>query len=304
MNDRGLPGGVEQTVLETGDGRGNPRRTEVRYRVAGPKDADPVVLLHGIGLDAADISFRHLLSELAVNRRVYALDFPGHGGSEKPRISYTTRLFERTLRSFLRDRGLEQPALVGISMGGAVALGHALEHGAERLVLVNSYGLGADAPWRPAAAAMLRTPFAHRSWWAGIGSSRTAVREHLRTMTGGSPPDGLVTDVYEVVRSAAVGRTVSSWQRDEFRAGGLRTNYADRLEDLDAATLFIHGKQDPLLPASWSVEAAERTGASLTVFDDCGHWTPREAPERFGENVRQFLAGQRESTTRGPERPR
>jgi len=284
-------GEVRHTTVETGDGRGNPRETELRYRVAGPEDAPPVVLLHGIGLDAADVSFRHLLPALAEDRRVYAPDLPGHGGSEKPRLSYTTRFFRRATREFVTDRGLDQPSLVGVSMGGGVALGHALAHGADRLVLVNSYGLGADAPWRPAAAAMLRTPFAHRGWWAGIGSSRTAVREHLRTMTGGAPPDDLVADVYEAVGSAAVGRTVSSWQRDEFRTDGLRTDFSDRLDELDTETLFVHGKRDPLLPASWSVTAAEETGASLEVFGDCGHWTPREAPERFARSVRRFLAG-------------
>jgi pimeloyl-ACP methyl ester carboxylesterase len=284
-------GEVRHTTVETGDGRGNPQETELRYRVAGPVDAPPVVLLHGIGLDAADVSFRHLLPALAEDRRVYAPDLPGHGGSEKPRLSYTTRFFRRATREFVADRGLDQPSLVGVSMGGGVALGHTLAHEVDRLVLVNSYGLGADAPWRPAAAAMLRTPFAHRGWWAGIGSSRTAVREHLRTMTGGTPPDDLVADVYEAVGSAAVGRTVSSWQRDEFRADGLRTDFSDRLDELDAETLFVHGKRDPLLPASWSVAAAEETGASLEVFGDCGHWTPREAPERFARSVRRFLAG-------------
>lgn len=282
-------GEVRHTSLETGDGRGNPRETEVRYRVAGPPDADPVVLLHGIGLDAADVSWRYLLPTLAEDRRVYAPDFPGHGGSEKPRLSYTTGFFDRVLRAFLADRDLDCPALVGVSMGGAVALGHALSYEAERLVLVDSYGLGADAPWRPAAAAMLRTPFAHRGWWATVGSSHASVREHLRTMTGGSPPDDLVADVYAAVQSAAVGRAVSSWQRDEFRAGGLRTDYSGQLDALDTETLFVHGKRDPLLPASWSVDAAARTGASLAVFDDCGHWTPREAPERFGRVVDEFL---------------
>jgi pimeloyl-ACP methyl ester carboxylesterase len=284
-----LPGEHRDTTLETGDGRGSPRETRVRYRVAGPEDAPPVVCLHGIGLDAADVSFRHLLPALADDHRVYAPDLPGHGGSDKPRLSYTTAFFERTLQRFLADRDLDRPTLVGVSMGGGVALGHALDHAVERLVLVNSYGLGADAHWRPAAATMLRTPLAYQGWWASIGSSRTMVREHLRAMTGGAPPDDLVADVHEAVQSSAVGRTVASWQRDEFRADGLRTDHSDRLDDLDAPALFVHGKRDPLVPASWSVDAAEATDGSLEVFGDCGHWTPREAPERFARSVRRFL---------------
>lgn len=283
-------GTVRETTLETGDGRGRPRETTVRYRVAG--GGDPVVLCHGIGLDAADVSWRHALPALAEERRVYALDFPGHGGSEKPRLTYSNEFFRRTLAAFLEDRGLRDGPLdlVGVSMGGGVALGHALAtDDIDRLVLVNSYGLGGDAPWRPAAAVMLRAPFAHRGWWAGVASSRTAVREHLRPMVGGSPPAELVEDVYGAVQEAAVGRTVASWQRDEFRPEGLATDHSDRLDGLDAETLLVHGKRDPLLPASWSVDAAGELGAELRVFGDCGHWTPREAPERFNAALVDFL---------------
>lgn len=292
MSDTSGPGEHRRTTLTTGGGRGHNGEVEVRYRVAGPPDAPPLVLCHGIGLDAAAVSWRHALPVLAADRRVYAPDFPGHGDSEKPTTRYTTAFFRDVLEAFLEDRGLRGGPLdlMGVSMGGGVALGHALDaDDVDRLVLVDSYGLGADAPWRPAAATMLRVPLAHQGWWRTIGSSPAMVREHLRPMTGGAPPEDLVTDVYEVVQEAAVGRTVASWQRSEFRAGGLATDYSDRLDELDCETLLVHGKRDPLLPASWSVDAAERTGADLAVFGDCGHWVPREAPGKFNHVVGEFL---------------
>ena len=276
------------TTLEMGEGR---RRREVDVQCYTAGSGDPVVLLHGCGLDATTVSYRYLLPELAERHRVHALDFPGHGHSDKPPTRYTTAFFRRVLRAYLEKLGVESPSLVGISMGGSVALGHALDHDVDRLVLVDSYGLGGDAHWRPAASVGLRIPLVHRGWWRSLGSSPATVRGHLRSVTAGTPPEDLVEDVYAAVQDDAVGRTVRSWQRSEFRASGLQTDYRDRLGGLEAETLLVHGASDPLLPASWSERAAERLpNAEVRVYERTGHWPPRERPERFNADVTGFLA--------------
>lgn len=279
---------AETTTLAVGDGRRR-RTVDVRHYAAG--SGDPVVLLHGCGLDAATVSYRYLLPELAEEHRVHAIDFPGHGHSDKPATRYTTDFFRRVLRAYLEELDVESPSLVGISMGGSVALGHALEHDVDRLVLVDSYGLGGDAAWRPAASVGLRIPMAHQQWWRQFSASPAAVRSHLRGVTAGTPPDDLVEDVYAAVQDDAVGRTVRSWQRSEFRASGLQTDYRDRLSNLETETLLVHGRSDPLLPASWSERAAERLpDGEVRVYRGTGHWPPRERPERFNADVTGFLA--------------
>jgi pimeloyl-ACP methyl ester carboxylesterase len=276
------------TTLEVGEGRRG-REVDVQCYTAG--SGDPVVLLHGCGLDAATVSYRYLLPELAGDHRVHAIDFPGHGHSDKPSTRYTTEFFRRVLRAYLAELGVESPSLVGISMGGSVALGHALDHDVDRLVLVDSYGLGGDAHWRPAASVGLRIPLVHRGWWRSLGASPATVRGHLRSVTAGTPPEDLVEDVYAAVQDDAVGRTVRSWQRSEFRASGLQTDYRDRLAGLEAETLLVHGESDPLLPASWSERAADLLpNAEVAVYERTGHWPPRERPERFNADVTGFLA--------------
>ena len=278
----------ETTTLAVGDGRRG-REVDVRSYTAG--SGDPVVLLHGCGLDAATVSYRYLLPELAAERRVHAIDFPGHGHSDKPATRYTTAFFRGVLEAYLDERGLESPSLVGISMGGSVALGHAIEHDVDRLVLVDSYGLGGDAAWRPAASVGLRIPLVHGQWWRNFGASPASVRGHLRSVTAGTPPADLVEDVYAAVQSNAVGRTVRSWQRSEFRASGLYTDYRDRLGELEAETLLVHGESDPLLPVSWSERAAESLpNGEVRVYERTGHWPPRERPARFNADAVGFLS--------------
>ena len=261
--------------------------TEIRYLTGG--SGPPLLFLHGIGLDAAAVSWRYALPALAEEYTVYALDLPGHGGSAKPRRTYTTDYYVDTLAAFVDELAIHGASVVGISMGGSVALGHALDGGdPEKLVLVDSYGLGADAYWRQSASVALRVPFADSMLWGTMGS-RAAVRTSLRTMAGTELPDDLVDDVYEAVTPDTM-RTLRSWQRHEFQADGLRTDYSDRLSELDVPTLLVHGSADPLLPISWSKRASEQLpdGRLLSV-EGCGHWPPRERPEQFNQAVADFL---------------
>lgn len=260
---------------------------DVHYRTGG--DGPPLVFLHGIGLDASTVSWRHALPALAGDRTVYAPDLPGHGDSDKPNRAYTTEYYLKVLDSFLDRLEIEEPALAGLSMGGALALGHTLDGGdVERLVLVGSYGLGADAYWRTAASGVLQTPLLGNMLWQGVGTSKPAIRASLRSMGATEPPQQLVDDVDAVVDSRTV-RAMRRWQRDEFRRTGFLTDYSDRLNEIEVPALVVHGQADPLLPKRWSERAVESLDSgTLAVLENCGHCPPREQPERFNRLVKSF----------------
>jgi pimeloyl-ACP methyl ester carboxylesterase len=104
-------------------------RTGITLRVAesGDGDAPPVVLLHGWG--ASLYMYRFPLDRLArAGYRVIAPDLRGHGLSEKPRTagSYTLDAYLDDVIALLDALGVSQAALVGQSMGGAIALHMAL----------------------------------------------------------------------------------------------------------------------------------------------------------------------------------
>lgn len=260
---------------------------DVHYRTGG--SGPPLVFLHGIGLDAATVSWRHALPALAEDRTVYAPDLPGHGDSDKPNRAYTTDYYLDVVSAFLDAVGVEEPTLAGLSMGGALALGHALDGGpVARLVLVGSYGLGTDAYWRTAASGVLQTPVIGSLLWHGVGSSRAAIRSGLRSMGAGEPPRQLVDDVDRAVDRRSV-RAMRRWQRSEFLPQGFRTDYSDRLAEIDVPTMLVHGAADPLLPPRWSERAAATLSEStLKIFDRCGHCPPRERPERFNRVIQAF----------------
>jgi pimeloyl-ACP methyl ester carboxylesterase len=284
-----------RVVLDVAQPGGRSTTVGVRYLAAGERGATPpVVLLHGIGLDAAAISWKRALPSLAADRRVLALDLPGHGRSDKPARSYTTAYYGAVLEAFLDSLGVERVVLVGISMGGALALGRALAvpEQVSRLVLVDSHGLGRDAPWRAPGFLTLWTPFFDSVLEASLRDPAT-IAAGLRAMTVDPDPDFLA-DVGRAVKDPATVRALTSWQRSEFGVCGLRTCYLDRLTEVSIPTLLIHGRDDPVFPVSWSARASERIeGSSLHVIENCGHWPPRERPRRFNRLVGDFLADER-----------
>ncbi|MFC4988508.1 alpha/beta fold hydrolase [Saliphagus infecundisoli] len=263
------------------------------YRRAGT-EGPPVVLLHGGGIDDAELSWRHAIDDLAADHRVYAPDWPGYGDSPD-REEHSTVAYARLLEGFLERVVPDEPvALAGISMGGAAALGYALENPGrvDRLVLVGSYGLGPRVPAGSLWKSLAHVPGANAAGWAALGTSRAAARMGLGNVVadpGGLPPE-FVESVVSRAREPGAGRAFEAFVRAELRPdGSVGTDYTDRLGDLRVPTLLVHGRADPLFPVAWSERAAERIPDARLETLDCGHWVPRERPDEFVGILRTFL---------------
>jgi pimeloyl-ACP methyl ester carboxylesterase len=267
----------------------------VRCHVAGPEDAPPVVLIHGAGLDAAGVSWKKTVPALAESYRVIAPDLPGYGGSDRvpPTVTPTVEFYVGVLDTLLRELDLVEATLVGISKGGGIALGCALDHPTRvrRLVLVDSYGLGDLVPGGRKTAAMLKLPkVLEISWWA-MKKSRKMTKASLENVALPENIDeAFVDDVYRELRRPNSGDAYFRFARGELHLSGPRTNYFDRLSEIPVETLFVHGKDDPLIPLELSKRAADEAPvADLFTLERCGHWVPRECPDAFISRLQAWL---------------
>jgi len=114
----------------------------VFYRSAG--NGPVVVLVHGITSTSA--TWGNLLPYLAEHFTVIAPDLLGHGESAKPRGDYSLGAYASGIRDLLLALGHERATFVGHSLGGGVAmqLAYQFPEHCERLVLVDSGGLGRE----------------------------------------------------------------------------------------------------------------------------------------------------------------
>src|SRR5688572_1287002 len=114
----------------------------VVYRIAG---AGPLLLLvHGMA--GSSETWKHVMPALAERCTVLAPDLLGQGQSDKPRGDYSLGAHANLLRDLLDALGHERATVIGQSLGGGVAMQFAYQfpERCERLVLVNSGGLGRE----------------------------------------------------------------------------------------------------------------------------------------------------------------
>lgn len=89
--------------------------TKIRYYDIGDhKSKEALVLVH---CWTCNIEFWKDSYNAFPNHRVIALDLPGHGQSDKPKIDYSIDYFARSVDAVLKKAGVEKAVLAGHSMG-------------------------------------------------------------------------------------------------------------------------------------------------------------------------------------------
>jgi pimeloyl-ACP methyl ester carboxylesterase len=135
-----LPDGVTSRTVSTA-------RLETHLLEAGSEDGDPVVFVHGNA--SSSRFYAEFLADLPDRYRAIAPDLRGYGHSERRPIDATRGLrdFAEDVRALVTELELEQPAFVGWSTGGGVAMRYTIEHPEDvsSLTLLNPaspYGYG------------------------------------------------------------------------------------------------------------------------------------------------------------------
>ena len=108
--------------------------TNYRIYVEEAGQGIPLLCLHTAGSDGRQ--FRHILNDQKITKhfKVIAFDLPWHGKSNPPEgyelndYKLTTSLYKKIIMSFCDNYKLNEPVIMGCSMGGRVVLHLALEH--------------------------------------------------------------------------------------------------------------------------------------------------------------------------------
>ncbi|MFI7447996.1 alpha/beta fold hydrolase [Nonomuraea sp. NPDC049714] len=255
----------------------------------------PVVLLSGAGVDNAVLSWRHAIPALAAEHRVFALDWPKQGGS-KPWTG--TAGHERMLgcvTAVLDHFGLDQAALVGLSQGGAITLGYAVEHPerVSRIVALAPAGVISFPPvvhqllWVTAKWSLL-----NRTLPSLVFRSRAACAWFARRalFAGGHVDDfDQIVDEYHA-DVLANGAGSSDWQNGSIGSRRMRVDLRPDLPRIACPALFIQGSGDVGVNPEHTRAAAEAVpGARFELIEGAGHWANRQAPERINTLIADFL---------------
>jgi len=261
---------------------------KVHYVVVG--EGKPLLLIHGLG--ASVVTWRDNMSQLAERFRVYSIDLPGHGDSDKPNIDYNADWMVEFLRRFIESLGIERLTLVGNSVGGALALMTALAHPnmVSRLILVSSASLGREITlW-------LRLPslLAVGEAMTGGPMSSTAfmIRKTFYDEKIATPE--LIGELRRTNSMPGAREAVLKIIRESISLLGVKRQYV-RVKDLnrlEIPILIVWGAEDKIIPVKHAYRAARANDrVDLHVFANCGHWPHMERAAEFNGIALEFLSG-------------
>lgn len=262
--------------------------TRLYYEVAGEGNA--LTLLHAGIADSR--MWDDQFSVFATRYRTVRYDLRGFGRSEVPPGEYTLR---DDLAGLLQTLGIARTTLVGVSLGGSLAVDFALEHPemVEALVLV---GAGLSG-FTPEMASLSTTEAAH--WQeieaadaAGDAERLNALETHLWVDGLGRTPEMVNPTLRERVMTMNGNNIARATEQEAAQPQKLDPPAIGRLGEIAAPTLVIVGDEDSsIVQATAETLTQGIAGARKVVMRGTAHVPNMEQPEEFNRLVLAFLAG-------------
>jgi pimeloyl-ACP methyl ester carboxylesterase len=251
-------------------------RKGTRCRVLEGGSGAPLVFFHGAGGLLGDNPF---LDQIAQGYHVFAPEWPGYGESTGEELLEDMLDFTLHGWDLVQALGLEQPHLVGHSMGGMIAAEMAClaPHDLGKLVLVSPAGLWMDEHPIPDIFALLPYQIAEVLFHDP--------QRGQALLTGGAD----LSDM-EALKDFYIGS-----QRRLAMAGKIlfpipNRRLSKRLYRLTAESLVLWGASDRLIvPAYAERWKALIPHARVEVIGDAGHMLPYEQPDKLVRAVTAFL---------------
>lgn len=266
---------------------------ETCFMDAGPIDAPPVVLVHGLG--ATNASMLPLISALSRDFHVLAPDLPGHGSTQARRHAHAPEYLGNWLLAFLRETCDRPAVLVGNSLGGRTALEAALTSPREVRGLVLLCPAAAFRKMRQFVplVRLVRNEIAYLPIRVPRGVARRGLRRLFAdpTRLADAWHDAAIDEFIRVLRMRANRMAIFSALRHVYLDEPFgHSGFWERLPTLEPPALFLWGDRDVLVPAAFSRFVTEALpDADSVILEDCGHVPQFEHPELTAQLTREFI---------------
>lgn len=250
----------------------------IHYHLAGAKSATPLVFLNSLGSSLC--MWDEVATRLGQSYATLCYDKRGHGLSDCPPGPYTIRDHATDLAGLLDQVQVQQAILIGVSVGGLIALDFAAQHPArvQALVLCDTGArIGTAQLWDERMAAVQANgldalaPAILARWFAnGFVLAQPAAYRGYTNMLLRTPAAGYVA-------------TCAALRDADLRAV---------VPTIQAPALVLCGDEDLATPPSLGRElAAALPNARFELIVQAAHLPSIEQPERLATKITQFLIG-------------
>lgn len=254
---------VPQVEVPEGQWVDLPRRGRTWLTDVGPRDAQPIVLLHAVGCTGM-LTWFPTVPELSQHHRVITFDQRWHG---RGIMSEEFSLHECAddVAALIHELGLERPIVAGYSMGGVIAQRVWRQHPE----LVGGLVLAATTDhFRVTAAEMAF----HQTMELGMGALRTLSRSRVAGAAAIRTAQALQIGPTDTGQWAiAQWRSTSPWAVGQAVAALGRHNSTPWLGRVDVPTAVVVTTKDRVMPAERQRAIAARIPGATVHEAACGH---------------------------------
>lgn len=254
----------------------NYQRKVFHYWEGGEKKAseNSLLLLHGFGGNSL-WTWMRLMPSLAKHRHLVALDLLATRLFRLNPRDYSIQKEVEHVLQFLESQKLEKVDIIGLSVGGWIALRIAQRYPQKvgRLILIESAGLRTKVP-----------DFARLTL-----DNEQKAQEFLEKLFYNPP----------YVPNFALKQLIKSSQRikerylnalEAFLQNSAPYLMDEKIKNIPQKTLILHGQQDQIVP----LKHAERlhqgiTNSQLIILEECGHGAVWDAHSQLKKEILNFL---------------
>lgn len=254
---------------------------ELSIREAGPVDGPAIVLIHGLA-GSSMAEWYKVAPILAERHRLIMIDHRSHGLSiaERGRFEITDEADDAG--DILRQLGVGPAAVVGYSMGGAIAQAIAYRH-----------------PELVSHLVLVATMSNHPRWWKEARVTGTIVARAWERISGTGTPE-VRTGYLLAVGAVAPEHGRWLWEETHRRdpdAGAeaslalLRFDSRPWLGRLQMPTLVVVPTRDQLVPVDWQRDLAKRLPNSVVYeMEGAHHEIPWTHADELARRILEFVS--------------
>ena len=261
-----------------------PNGQRIHYLELGDISKPSVVFLHGSGSGASGHSnFKSNYPILAEQGfHVIVIDHVGYGYSSKPTdVDYHINFFVECLHQTLQSIGVSTYALIGNSLGGAIALRHALDFPNEvtSLVLMAPGGIENQPDYftMPGMKIMMDV------FTSGKPVTEEGMRDFFEkafVVDTSCIDDQLVSERWQSMQT----------QNPHVVKTMVVPNMEDELKDIKCPILAFWGMNENMMPETGIMKLAKKCkDIQMVLLSQAGHWIMLEHKETFNNMTLNFL---------------
>ncbi|MEE1944841.1 alpha/beta hydrolase [Pedobacter sp. KR3-3] len=228
----------------------------------------PIVLLHGLLGQLSN--WKHVKERFEYRHRVFAPELPLFNGFWGNKLDRLVQFLE----NYIAQNQIDQPVLIGNSLGGHIALLYTLKHPKKvaKLVLTGSSGLYENT---------FGGTFPRVKDYGYIKGKVEDVFDRKEVVD-----EALVNHIFEIVQQKPKALSIIGLARD-----AQKQNLKNQLPNIKVPTLLLWGLQDVVTPPAVAEQFKQLLPqATLHYLDNCGHAPMMEQPELFNLHLSNFLA--------------